>query len=299
MSAVTAPPAPPVAPGATASRGRRGFVHLFLENRAAAAAALLLALLVLMAVFAPLLAPYDPAAQALRERLQGPSAGHLLGTDDLGRDVLSRAIFSARVSLTASVQAVAIATILGVPLGLLAGYLRGWLDEVASRVADAIMSIPAVLLAIAIIGVLGPDLTNAMIAIGLVYAPRFYRVVRGSTLAVREETYIESARSVGCSTPTILRRHVLPNVAGPLIVELSLAMGFALLAEAAVSFLGLGVQPPDASWGAMLGRATRFMVDAPTLAIVPGVLILLTILSFNTVGDGIADAIGRARSGSA
>ena len=269
-----------------------------LTSPTGAASAAVLAVAVLAALLADVLAPADLAEQSLRDRLQGPSGAYLLGTDDLGRDQLSRLLFATRTSLLAALQAVAIATVLGVPLGLLAGYTRGWFDEVASRFADAVMSIPAILLAIAIIGVLGPDLTNAMVAIGLVYAPRFFRVVRGSALAVREETWVEAARSIGCRHRRIIARHVLPGVLGPLVVEISLAMGFALLAEAGISFLGLGVQPPQPSLGEMLGRSTRFMSQSPGLVIVPGTTIMLIILAFNGLGDAVADALGqRARRG--
>lgn len=248
---------------------------------------------VVVALFAPALSTYDPASQRLIDRFAPPSADYLLGADDLGRDVYSRLVYASRISLMAPLQAVGIATVLGLPLGLLAGYKRGWVDRILARAADAIMSIPAILLAIAIVGVLGPSLRNAMIAIGLVYAPRFLRVVRGAAISVREETFVEAARGLGCSTWWIVGRHVFPNVFGPFMVELSLAMSFTMLAEAALSFLGLGVQPPQASWGGMLGRSTRFMVPAPTLVVFPGMLIMLTVLAFNTVGDALADTVGR------
>jgi ABC-type dipeptide/oligopeptide/nickel transport system permease subunit len=239
------------------------------------------------------LAPYDPDQQSLLDRLAAPSWEHLFGTDDLGRDVLSRMLYASRVSLIAAVQATAIGVVLGVPIGLAAGFARGWLDGTASRVADAIMSIPALLLALAIVGVLEPNLTSAMVAIGIVYAPRLYRVTRAAALSVREETYVEASRSVGASNGRIIVGHVLPNVLSPLIVQISLAMGVAILFEASISFLGLGVQPPDASWGSMLGRSTRFFEEAPYLVIIPGLAILFTVLAFNVLGDGIRDSLGR------
>jgi peptide/nickel transport system permease protein len=245
------------------------------------------------AVLAPLLAPYDPNAQSLADRLAAPSREHLLGTDDLGRDVLSRMLFAARVSLVAAVQATLIGVALGVPVGLVAGFARGWIDSVTGRIADAVMSIPALLLALAIVGVLEPNLTSSMIAIGIVYAPRFFRVTRAAAMSVREETYVEAARSVGTSPTRIVTGHVLPNVLSPLVVQISLAMGFAILFEASISFLGLGVQPPDASWGSMLGRSTRFFEQSPHLVIVPGLAILVTVLSFNVLGDGLRDSLGR------
>ena len=271
----------------------RRFVRRFRAERAAVVALGFLVLVTLAAILAPALAPYDPDAQSLQDRLAAPSREHWMGTDDLGRDVLSRLLFASRVSLLAAVQATGIGVVLGVPIGLAAGYVRGPLDAVAGRIADAIMSIPALLLALAIVGVLEPNLTSAMIAIGIVYAPRLFRVTRAAALSVREETYVEAARSVGAGPGRIIAGHVLPNVLSPLIVQVSLAMGVAILFEAGISFLGLGVQPPDASWGSMLGRSTRFFEQAPYLVVFPGVAILLTVLSFNVLGDGIRDSLGR------
>jgi len=255
--------------------------------------AIVLAGLTAVAVLAPLLAPADPDAQVLADRLLGPGAGHLLGTDDLGRDHVSRLMFATRLSILAAVQATVVSLALGVPVGLVAGYARGRIDSITSRFADALMSMPGLLLAMAIIGVLGPGLTNAMFAIGVLGAPRCFRVARSATLAIREETYIEAARSIGGRSTWIVARHVLPNVASPLIVQASLTMGFAILIEASISFLGLGVQPPDASLGSMLGRSVTYMEQAPHLVAFPGLLIFLLVLGFNTVGDGIRDSIGR------
>lgn len=271
----------------------RRFARRFARERTAVLALCFLLFVILCAVAAPLLAPHDPHAQALRDRLQGVSAQHLFGTDDLGRDVLSRLLFASRVSLIAALQATAIGVVLGVPIGLIAGYTTGILDSIASRVADAVMAIPALLLALAIVGILEPNLTSAMIAIGIVYAPRLFRITRAAAISVREETYVEAARSVGSSTGRIIAGHVLPNILSPLVVQISLSMGFAILFEASISFLGLGVQPPDASWGSMLGRSTRFFAESPHLVVVPGVAILLTVLSFNVIGDGIRDSLGK------
>lgn len=271
----------------------RRFIRRFRHERSAVIALGFLILVAVSATTAPLLAPYDPAAQSLTDRLQGPSADHLLGTDDLGRDVLSRLLFAARISLIAAIQATAIGVILGVPVGLVAGYVRGLLDTVLSRIADAVMSIPALLLALAIVGILEPNLTSAMIAIGVVYAPRLFRITRAAALAQREETFVEAARSVGSSSMSIMARHVLPNILSPLIVQISLSMGFAILFEASISFLGLGVQPPDASWGSMLGRSTRFFEESSHLVVIPGIAILLTVLAFNVLGDGIRDSLGK------
>jgi ABC-type dipeptide/oligopeptide/nickel transport system permease subunit len=197
------------------------------------------------------------------------------------------------VSLIAAVQAVALALVLGVIPGLLAGFFGGWVDMVISRITDALMSFPPLLLAIAIVGVFGPNLRNAMIAVGVIFAPRFLRLTRSAVLSVKEETYIEASRSIGTSTAAVLRRHIVPNILSPLIVQVSLSLGFAMLAEASLSFLGLGVQPPEASWGAMVGRAYRFLNQAPTMVLFPGAAIALTVLSFNVLGDGLRDSFGR------
>lgn len=271
----------------------RRFRRRFVQRRVGLAAAVLVVVLVVIAVLAPLVAPYDPLAQDLLRTLDGPSGTHWLGTDELGRDVLSRMIFGARVSLLAAAQAVTLAVVLGVPPGLIAGYFGGWVDATVSRINDTMMSFPPLLLAIAIVGVFGPNLRNAMIAVGIIFAPRFLRLTRASVLAVREETFIEASRSVGTPTLRILRTRVLPNILSPLLVQVSLSLGFAMLAEAGLSFLGLGVQPPEASWGAMVGRAYRFLNQSPTLVIFPGLAIVVAVLAFNLLGDALRDSIGR------
>jgi ABC-type dipeptide/oligopeptide/nickel transport system permease subunit len=271
----------------------RRFRRRFLRQRAAVFALAFVILLVLVAVFAPWVAPYDPLSQDLRNTLQGPSADHWLGTDELGRDVLSRIIYGSRVSLLAAVQAVVLALVLGVPPGLAAGFFGGKVDTIISRLTDTLMSFPPLLLAIAIVGVFGPNLRNAMIAVGVIFAPRFIRLTRASVLAVREETFIEASRSIGTPTFRVLRTRILPNVLSPLVVQTSLSLGFAMLAEAGLSFLGLGVQPPEASWGAMVGRAYRFLNQSPTLVIFPGLAIVFAVLAFNVLGDGLRDSVGR------
>ena len=271
------------------------FARRFCRNRTAMVSLIILILIVLVAVFAPLLAPHDPARSSLRNILRPPGLNYLLGSDDLGRDVLSRLMFAGRLSLIASVQAVAIALVIGLPLGLISGYVGGWVDTIIMRFNDALMSFPALILAVVIVGLLGPSLTNAMTAIGLVYAPRIMRVVRGSTLSVRQEVYITAARATGCGDARIIARHVLPNVAGPLVVQATVLMGQALLAEAGLSFLGLGVQPPEASWGAILGTAFPYMAQSPVPTIAAGTVISVTVLCFNLIGDGIRDSVGRMR----
>ena len=254
-------------------------------------------LVVLCAILAPLLAPYDPNLQHLESRYLAPLHGtqFVLGTDDLGRDVLSRALYASRVSVTAPLISVGVALAAGVSFGLVAGFAGGRVDWLLSRLADVFNSIPALVLALAVIAVLGPGLMNAMLAIGLASAPRLFRVVRGASLAVREETYIEASIVVGCSRLRTVLVHVLPNVRSPLLVQTSLLMSLSLLAEAALSFLGLGIQPPAPSWGAMLRTAFEQQFLGPWLVVVPGLLIMLMVLSFNLLGDGIRDAIGRER----
>lgn len=268
-----------------------------LAQRAPTVALVFVCLMVVVALMAQWIAPRDPLATNFGAVNAGPSAEFWLGTDDIGRDIFSRLAFAGRVSLLAATQAVLIAMLLGVPLGLVSGYFGGWTDIVVMRITDTLMSFPGLVLAITIIGFIGPSLTNAMIAIGIVFSPRFIRVVRASTLSVREEVYIEAARMIGCPPGMIIRRHVLPNILSPLIVQATLTMALAILAEASLSFLGLGVQPPDASWGSMLGRAWRFLTHQPFNVFAPGLLIMFTVLALNVLGDGIRDSLGRERHG--
>ena len=255
-------------------------------------------LLIVMAVFAPMIAPYDPYAQEVVDRLQPPSSAHWLGTDDYGRDVLSRLIYGARISLQASVQAVALALVLGLPLGVIAGYRGSWVDSVLTRIMDALMSAPSLVLAITIVAVLGTGITNAMLAVGLVMAPRFFRVARATTMDVRGDTYIEASIALGCSTFRVIGRHILPNVMPPVVLVISVSLGTAVAAEASLSFLGLGAAPPAASWGAMLSTAASNMQLAPHLVWPPGVMIFLTVLAFTYLGDGVRRALTRSRNGS-
>jgi peptide/nickel transport system permease protein len=272
---------------------RRRFLRRLRRQRLAMIAIVFMGVLILVAVFASIVAPHNPDENNLRAVFADPSGDHLLGTDQNGRDTLSRLIFGARVSLKAAVQAVSIALLLGTIPGLLSGYFGKWIDAVIMRIAEAIMTFPPLLLAMAIVGVLGPGLTKAMFAVGVVLAPRFARLIRGLVLVVREETYIEASHSIGTPTARILRRHVLPNILSPLIVQVSLALGFSMLAEAALSFLGLGVIPPESSWGSMLQNAYRSLSTNKFQAIPPGVAIMLTVLAFNLIGDGVRDSLGR------
>lgn len=278
--------------------GAARFRRRFLANRSGVAALAYLVALVAVSVLAPVLAPYEPDQIDVVNRLSGPTAEHWLGTDGLGRDMLSRLLFAGRVSLYAAFVAVAIATALGLPFGLLAGYLGGRWDWAMGRIADAVMTMPTLILAVAIIAATGPGLTNAMIALGIVYAPRLFRLVRGAALAVRAETFVEASVSIGTPTRLIIRRHILPNILSPLLVQISIMMATALLAEAALSFLGLGVVPPTSSWGVMLGRAFQEIRTVPLLIWWPGLAIAFAALAFNLLGDGLRDALGReVRSG--
>jgi peptide/nickel transport system permease protein len=250
-----------------------------------------LTLLVLCAVFADVVSPYRPLEQAMSQRLRPPSAAHLLGTDDFGRDILSRILFGSRVSLQVGFVAVGIAGSLGVVLGLLSGYFGGWLDNVLMRSMDVLLAFPAILLAVTIMALLGPNTTNVMIAIGIAYIPIFARVVRGTVLTVKPNEYVEAARAAGASELRVLVRHVVPGTTGPIIVQVSLALAYAILAEAALSFLGLGTQPPTPTWGSMLSFGRDFVREAPWFTFFPGFAIFLTVLSLNLVGDGLSDAL--------
>jgi peptide/nickel transport system permease protein len=248
-------------------------------------------LFVLMAVFAPWVAPFDPLATNWSAIRQAPSAAHWFGTDELGRDVLSRVIWGTRASLSAGVVSVTISLLLGVPIGLAAGYRGGLVDNLISRLTDAFLACPFLILAIALAAFLGPSLTNAMIAIGVSTTPVFVRLTRAQVLNVKMEDYIEAARAVGNSPLRIAWRHVMPNVLAPLIVQATLAIASAVIAEASLSFLGLGQQPPAPSWGSMLNTAKDYISNAPWMGIWPGAAIFLLVLSFNLLGDGLRDAL--------
>lgn len=272
----------------------RRFIRRFLTQKVATASGVVLILVVMSAIFAPLLAPLDPNKTDLRNTLLPPgSADFLLGTDYLGRDVLSRLLFAGRVSLVAAVQAVGVGLILGVAPALVAGYVGRWWDWLLMRFTDALLAFPPLILAITVIGVLGTGLTNAMIGVGIIFAPRFARITRSAVLSVREETFVEAAKSMGLSQPRIIWRHVLPHVLSPLVVTATVLAGMAMIIEAGLSFIGLGVQVPQASWGSMLATAYRFIRVSPTLILWPGLAIMITVLSVNLLGDGIRDALGR------
>ncbi|WP_109467133.1 dipeptide/oligopeptide/nickel ABC transporter permease/ATP-binding protein [Albibacillus kandeliae] len=254
---------------------------------------LVLAALVVCALFAQWLAPYDPLDQDLIASLQGPSAAHWLGTDDLGRDVLSRLIYGSRIAVIAAVEATSLAVLIGVPIGLFIGYRGGWWDRLTMRLVEAIVSIPGIMVAIVIIAILGTGLHRAMFALGILYSTAFLRLARSVVLTEREEVYAKSARVIGASPTRILVRHIFLNIAPPLIVQVTLTVGAVLLAEAGLSFIGIGVQPPQASWGTMLNTAASYMELNPFLAVPPGLAIVATVLAVNLLGDVLRDSIGR------
>jgi peptide/nickel transport system permease protein len=278
--------------GAAVPATRRYKAARQLARRPAAMAALVVVLgFIVVAVAAPHLAPYDPNAIDYRALRKPPSAAHLLGTDEVGRDVLSRLLWGARASLLAGVVPVTIAVALSVPLGLLSGSVGGWVDGLIMRVNDAMLSIPFLIVAIALAAFLGPGLGNAMIAIGIAALPTFVRLVRGTVLAIKTEEYVEAAQALGCSGPRVAVRHILPNTLPPLFVQVSITVAAAIIAEASLSFLGLGQQPPAPSWGSMLNAAQRYLSQAPWMALYPGLMIFGIVMALNVLGDGLRDVL--------
>jgi len=292
MSTVTAPVARIEAAPATATVSRWRSLALALRRKPlGAASATLLAVLVLTAIFADVLAPYDPLETRPEIRLQAPSRAHLFGTDDIGRDVFSRVVHGSRISLWVGLLAVGIGTAAGMVIGLACGYCEGRLDLMLQRVMDAIQAIPGLVLALAIVSVLKPSTTNAMLAIAMVIIPGNSRIVRGAVLSTKQNRYVEAAQALGCRHLYILAKHIVPNVTAPILVIASIWLGNAILIEATLSFLGVGTQPPTPSWGLMLSSTGRaFMEQAPWLAIFPGMAISLAVLAFNLFGDTLRDA---------
>ena len=270
-------------------------IQRFGGRPAAVAGLVVIVALVVLAVFAPLIARYDPNTTSWTLIRKAPSLAHWMGTDENGRDVFARVVFGARASLLAGVVSVVIAAGIGVPLGLLSGFVGGMTDAVIGRVTDAMLSCPFLILAIALAAFLGPALSNAMIAIGVSAAPIFVRVARGATMDAATNEYVEAARALGNPPWRVAVRHVLPNIVPPVLVQATLAIAAAIIAEASLSFLGLGQQPPAPSWGSMLNSAQRFLTQAPWLAIFPGLAIFLAVLSFNLIGDGLRDALDPRR----
>lgn len=272
--------------------GVRDFFSRLVHARLAGTGLFLITLFVLAALLAPMIAPYSPTKQQVTNALKSPSADHLMGTDGLGRDVFSRVLYGGRASLQVGFLSVAIALFSGVALGLVAGYWsNSLLETVIMRTMDALLAFPALVLALAFVAALGPGLNNAIIAIGIVNIPAYARLTRGQVLSQKEHEYIEAARTIGASNLRIIVRHLLPNISAPLIVQASLGFAVAILAEAALSFLGLGVQPPTPSWGEMLNAARGYLEIDPWLVVGPGAAIFLAVLGFNFVGDGIRDVL--------
>lgn len=279
------------APNFVANFFQSRFWRRFSKRKSALVGLVVVLFMVFIAVFAPLLAPYDPAAQSWTAVRKAPSALYWLGTDEAGRDILSRIIWGARASLMAGLTSVGIAMAIGVPFGLAAGFLGGMIDGLISRFTDAMLACPFLILAIAFAAFLGPSLTNAMLAIGITATPLFIRLTRGQVLSIRAEEYVEAANAVGNPQWRIAVRHILPNILPQLMVQATLTIAAAIIAEASMSFLGLGLQPPAPSWGSMLNSAQRFLSNAPWMALWPGMAIFMTVLSFNLLGDGLRDAL--------
>lgn len=264
----------------------------FFKRPLAVAGLVIVVFVLLVALFAPQLAPYDPTKPDFTAILQAPSAKYMLGTDEIGRDLMSRLIYGARASIRAGLIAVLIAVSIGVPIGLLSGYVGGWLDQIVfMRLADAMIAFPTIVLALALAAALGGNLTTAMLAIGIGSAPAFIRLARAQALSLREREFVEAARALGNSPSKVMVKHVFPNMVGPLLVQTSIAVAAAILAETALSFLGLGVQPPTPSWGSTLRIGTGYMQSAPWLSLYPGLSIFVTVLGINLLGDGLRDVL--------
>lgn len=275
----------------TRTARRYQFLRRFRRNKLVVAGGTIVGLILLIAVFAPVLAPYSPYEQHNVDQLIGPRSTYLLGTDEYGRDVLSRVLFGARISIEVAAISVSIGLIGGGVLGLLAAYHGGWWDLLIMRLADILFAFPALLTAIAILALLGPSLANVMIAIGIIFVPIFTRVVRAAGLVLVHEPFVEASRACGAGDLRIMLRHILPNALPPIMVQTTLAVSYAILSEAALSFLGLGAQPPEPSWGTMLNTGRGFMSFAPWTGIVPGAAIFLAVLGFNVLGDGLRDVL--------
>jgi len=280
----------PLTAAAQTVRRRRAW-QAFRRQRLAVAGSVIVALFVVVALLGPKAAPYDPVKQNVRIRFQAPSSAHLLGTDEFGRDLLSRLLHGAWISCEVGIISVALAGLFGVLLGLVAGYRGGWLDTALTLAMDVLYAFPGLLLAIALVAVLGSSLRNVFVAIAVTNVPTFMRIVRGSVLAVRRTPYVEAAIAAGVSVPRLLARHIFPNITPPLIVHTSLTFAYAVLAEASLAYLGLGNKPPSPSWGSMLNSSYGVLETAPWLSIVPGAAIALTVLGFNLLGDGLRDAL--------
>ena len=268
------------------------FLRKFKRQRLALVAGFFVALLVLIAIFAPWIVPYDPEGYFEYEALNaGPSAEHWFGVDSLGRDILSRVVMGARISLAAGLLSVTIGAVVGTLMGLLAGYYQGWIERIAMRISDVLLAFPGMLLAIGVVAILGSSMVNVIVAVAVFSVPAFARLVRGNTLALKEMTYVEAVRSLGASDFTIMMRHILPGTVSPIVVYGTMRIGTSIITAASLSFLGMGAQPPTPEWGAMLNEARSDMVVAPHVALFPALAIFFTVLAFNLLGDGLRDAL--------
>jgi peptide/nickel transport system permease protein len=272
------------------SEARRIFRVMF-SRWIVAVGAFIIIVIVLVAIFAPVIAPYNPNKQALEIRLQQPTREHLLGTDDLGRDVLSRVIYGSRISLMVGVLVIGIASLIGMTLGILAGYFGRWTNNIIMRITDAMMSLPPLVLALAIATAIGGGLKGVILSLGIAMVPGYCRLMCGQVLSIKEDDYITGARSLGAKDTRVMLRHILPNAFPPLLVLLTLTIGSAILSEAGLSFLGIGVEPGTATWGSMVSDGYKYLFTNPLLSFAPGIAITLVVLSFNMVGDGLRDAL--------
>jgi len=266
-------------------------LRILVRNRVAMSGLAILVIMSLLAVLAPAIAPYDPDAVDILHQLEAPSQAHILGTDLYGRDIFSRILYGGRITLVVGLIAVGIAASIGIVLGLIAGFYGGALDSIIMRLVDVLLAFPRILLALSIVGMLGPGLLNVMVAVGIAGITGYARLVRGSVLSAKENVYVEAARVVGCPDHIILRRHLLPNIIGPVIVLATLDVAAAILSASSLSFLGLGVQPPTAEWGAMLNEGRQYLRTAPWITLFPGLAIMISVLSINMLGDGLRDAL--------
>ena len=273
----------------------KDFFYRLIHNKLAVTGGVILILFILMAVLAPVIAPYDPYYMDASATLAPPSAEHLLGTDNMGRDILSRIFYGAQISLKVSIVSVSIATAAGVILGVVAGYFGKLTDGIISRILEIMFAFPEVLLALLIMSILGPSLNNIMIAIGIVYTPIFARITRGAVLSVKDSLYVEAARSIGVKDSIIIVRHILPNILSPILVQITLSLAFAILSEASLSFLGIGVEPDIPSWGIMLNNGKAWIEIAWWVGVFPGIAIALAVLGFNILGDGLRDVLAPRR----
>jgi peptide/nickel transport system permease protein len=284
-------PGPLASPAVVRERTAAQALLRVAHSRSAVVGGSLLMLVILLALAAPLISPYDPIKTNQRLSLEGPSLAHLMGTDRFGRDIFSRVVWAGQTSLPIGLVSVAIGVLAGVTVGLLAGYYGGWVDAISMRLVDLLLAFPGILLALAIIAILGGSLTNLMIAVGIAAIPEYVRVTRGTVLGLKQREFVLAARVIGCRGPAIMLRHILPNVVAPLIVLATLGMAAAIITGSALSFLGLGIKPPTPEWGNMLAEGREFLQRAPWVAFFPGAAIMLTVLSINLLGDGLRDAL--------